>query len=82
MLHRVERQAKALSARAYAKPNTTLPDELRRLKYEQYQDIRFKTERMHWRGRGLPIELAFFHRGAIHLRFDVRAVGSHGLPSV
>ena len=61
----VERQAKALSARAYAKPNTALPDELRRLKYEQYQDIRFKTERMHWRGRGLPIELAFFHRGAI-----------------
>jgi glucans biosynthesis protein len=59
----VAQRAQALAAKAYAKRSGELPAELQQLKYEDYKDIRFRPERMHWRGQGLPFELAFFHEG-------------------
>lgn len=60
----VERRAQALAKAGYVKPPAAdLPDELRQLKHDDYQKIHFKPEYRHWHGKGLPIELAFFHRG-------------------
>src|SRR5688572_16643429 len=59
----VARRAKALAAKPHAKPAPKLPKELSALTYEQYRDIRYKSERFHWRGAGLPFELGFFHAG-------------------
>jgi glucans biosynthesis protein len=59
----VARRAKTLSDAAYAKRGGDLPKELQQLKYEDYKDIRFRPDRAHWRGLGLPFELAFFHEG-------------------
>lgn len=63
----VERRARAVANAAYVKPEASLPAELRELSYAQYQNIRFRPDHAHWRGKGLPIELAFFHRG---MRFE------------
>ncbi len=59
----LEQRAQALAAATFAKPDANLPAELRQLTYEQYQNIRFKPDHAYWHGAGLPIELAFFHRG-------------------
>jgi glucans biosynthesis protein len=59
----VAHRAKALAAKPQVKPAPKLPKELSALTYEQYRDIRYKSERYHWRGAGLPFELAFFHAG-------------------
>ncbi|HEX8988305.1 MAG TPA: glucan biosynthesis protein G [Rhodocyclaceae bacterium] len=63
----VARRAQALSEEAFVKPASELPKELQQLKYEDYKDIRYKPDRMWWRGQDLPFELAFFHEG---LYFD------------
>jgi len=77
----VAQRARALSEGAYVRPAANLPDALRALSYEQYQRIRFKPERAHWRGQGLPIELAFFHRGMVFDQAvkinEVTADGAH-----
>jgi glucans biosynthesis protein len=54
----------AETARApYKKPDTTLPPTIADLDYDQYRDIRYKSDQDIWRRDGLPFELAFFHRG-------------------
>lgn len=63
-------RAGALAGKPYQPAPETLPDELRRLNYDQYRDIRFKPERAHWRKEGLPFELMFFHLG----KFQTQAV--------
>src|SRR5688572_12443571 len=59
----VAKRAAALAAKPYAKPAQKLPKELMKLGYDQYRDIRFRTDRFHWRGTKSPFELAFFHPG-------------------
>jgi glucans biosynthesis protein len=59
----VAKRAAALAAKPYAKPAPKLPKELMKLGYDQYRDIRFRTDRFHWRGTKSPFELAFFHPG-------------------
>ena len=56
-------RAKALAAKPYANPASKLPKELAALSYDQYRDIRYRTDRFHWRGTKSPFELAFFHTG-------------------
>jgi len=58
----------ALSARELAdgsvtKPAPKLPDELRKLGYDQFREIRFKPAEAHWRDAKLPFALEFFHLG-------------------
>lgn len=59
----VAQRARELAAKPYAKPAPKLPKELLKLGYDQYRDIRFRTDRFHWRGTKSPFELAFFHPG-------------------
>jgi glucans biosynthesis protein len=59
----VAKQAAALSAKSYNASSTAMPEELARLDYDQYRDIRFKPERALWRAEKLPFELMFFHPG-------------------
>jgi len=40
-----------------------LPKELQGLTYDQYRDIRFRTDKSYWHNLNLPFELAFFHQG-------------------
>jgi glucans biosynthesis protein len=47
------RQVESLPA-SLLKPNIT---------YDQHRDIRFRTDRAHWRAESLPFEMMFFHPG-------------------
>jgi glucans biosynthesis protein len=79
----VEHRARALAKAAYVKPESELPKELRQLKYEQYQNIRFKPEQAHWGGRGMPIELSFFHQGmAFDLPVKINEVSEDGIREI
>jgi glucans biosynthesis protein len=79
----VAQRARDLAAKPYAKPAAKLPKELVALTYDQYRDIRFRTDRFHWRGAKLPFELAFFHTG---LYFDqpvrIHEVSSEGVREI
>ena len=59
----IAQRAKALAAKPHANPGPKLPKELASLTYDQYRDIRYRTDRFHWRDARLPFELAFFHQG-------------------
>lgn len=79
----VERRARDLSKATYVKPDTNLPAELKQLKFEQYQNIRYKSDQMHWYGRGMPIELSFFHRGAMYDQaVKINEVSSDGVQEI
>jgi glucans biosynthesis protein len=55
--------AKMLAARPYSPPPVTVPENLLKLNYDQYRDIRFRPEESLWRRERLPFELQFFHPG-------------------
>ncbi len=59
----VEAKAKELAGRAYQRDDADMPESLLGLSYDQYRDIRYKTERSIWRDEGLPFQIQAFHRG-------------------
>jgi len=59
-------RAKQLAAKPYQAPADTLPRELRELRYDQYREIRFKSDQAYWRRDKLPFELGFFHEGSYY----------------
>src|SRR5437763_1647062 len=59
----VRQLARDLAQKAYKPPDTSLPDTLKNLTYDQYRSIRFVPEKALWHGAGLPFEAQFFHRG-------------------
>lgn len=59
----VAARAAELAAAPYKEPRLDLPDDVRRLGYDQYRDVRFLPARALWRDAGLPFEVMFFHRG-------------------
>ena len=59
----VSRRAQQLAQAAYQGPQSSLPKEMRELKYDEYRDIRFRTDHGLWRAEKLPFELMFFHPG-------------------
>lgn len=59
--------AAALAAKPYVPPADNLPDELKKLNYDQYRDIRFSRENGPWYGKKLPFEIQFFHLGSLFL---------------
>ena len=59
-------RAKQLAAKPYQAPADTLPRELRELRYDQYREIRFKSDQAYWRKEKLPFELGFFHEGSYY----------------
>src|SRR6266540_1240094 len=79
----VARRAQQLSATAYKAPDKALPKALAQLGYDQYRDIRYRSDKNLWADVGLPFEIAFFHTG-YHFDFPVRihqvdAYGTHDI---
>ena len=68
----VRQAAEDLAARPYQAPQTSLPNYLSNLSYDQYRNIRFDPARAMWRGMHLPYQLEFFHRGFLYTgRVDI-----------
>ena len=59
----VRDMARMLAGKPYEAPDEQLPGGLKDLDYDQYRSIRFLPERALWRGKNLPFEAQFFHRG-------------------
>ncbi|MCP3097554.1 glucan biosynthesis protein [Myxococcus sp. K15C18031901] len=63
----VVQKARALAARPYQEPRSTLPESYKTLNYDAYRDIRFRPEKSWWRQEGLPFQAQFFHPGFFFL---------------
>lgn len=59
----VEAKARELAGQSYSRDDGGMPDVLAKLDYDQYRDIRFKTEKSFWRDEDLPFQIQAFHRG-------------------
>jgi len=62
----VAQRAALLANQAYRAPAVNLPDQVRKLNYDQYRDIRFKAARAIWRADNLPFEVQLFHPGLFY----------------
>jgi glucans biosynthesis protein len=60
----VAARAKQLAAASYKAPSVDLPNDVARLTYDQFRDIRYRPDRALWRSARLPFELTFFHQGS------------------
>ena len=56
-------QARRLAAAAFQASQDTLPPAMAKLSYDQYQSLRFRTDRTLWASAGLAFRLQFFHVG-------------------
>ncbi len=61
--HDVEHRAHQLANQAYKKPDAALPQELRSLDSEHYNQIHYKKGRMLWQDAKLPFEVDFYPPG-------------------
>jgi len=59
----VRQLARDLAQKPFKPPDTTLPDNLKDLSYDQYRSIRFLPERALWKDEHLRFQAQFFHRG-------------------
>ncbi len=59
----VRERARALAARAWRAPASSLPAGYAQLSYDDYRDIRYRAERALWRTEGRPFQAQFFHPG-------------------
>lgn len=67
--------AKQLAQKPYQPADQNLPDNLKKLDYDQYRKIRFAPERALWRTEGLPFQIQLFHRGFFYSnRVDIHEV--------
>jgi glucans biosynthesis protein len=62
----VRNLARALAQRPWQAPDSTLPDPLKNLDYQQYRSIRFDPGHALWHGQGLRFSAEFFHRGFLY----------------
>jgi glucans biosynthesis protein len=62
----VVERARALAARPYQAPRSTLPEAYARLSYDAYRDIRYRNDKAWWRGEGLSFQAQFFHPGFLY----------------
>lgn len=58
--------AAALAKQPFAEPVAPSAEQLKKLVYDQYRDIRFRPERALWRGEGLGHEIQFFPLGWLY----------------
>jgi periplasmic glucans biosynthesis protein len=65
-LDSVAAKAKKLAAAPYKQPETSVPDWLLKISYDQWRDIRFRPERALWRDGGSPFQVQFFHPGLFY----------------
>ena len=67
--------ARELAKKDFVPPPSDLPEAIADLTYDQYRDIRFKTEAAIWADTDLPFRLQLFHRGFYFAnRIDVAIV--------
>lgn len=59
-------RAKALAQRPFDAESAKIPDELSKLTYDSYREIRFRRERAFWREGGSDFRLLPFHLGFLH----------------
>jgi glucans biosynthesis protein len=64
----VAKQAQAMAAAPFRDPRGEVPGWLLEIGYDEWRDIRFRTDRALWRERGLPFEAQFFHPGLYYDR--------------
>jgi glucans biosynthesis protein len=80
----VAKQASAMAAESFRDPRGEVPGWLLEIGYDQWRDIRFRTDRALWGDRGLPFEAQFFHPGLYYDRVvrvhEVDASGVHEVP--
>jgi periplasmic glucans biosynthesis protein len=63
----LRQRARELATKDYhPEPGPELPDFLKSLTFDQYQDIRFRPEEAPWAKEHLPFGVQFFHRGFIY----------------
>jgi glucans biosynthesis protein len=63
----VREKARALATTDFHAPdNDDLPDFLKKLNYDSYQQIRFREEHTLWAGEPLRFAVQFFHRGYLY----------------
>lgn len=62
----VRKQAESLAAAEYVKPAVELPEPFDKLSYDQYRDIRFRTDRAIWRPDNLDFELQLLPMGWLY----------------
>jgi glucans biosynthesis protein len=71
----VRERARELSEAAYAPPDTSVPERLAGIGYDEYNEISFRSERGIWRDEPSDFEVQLFHRGFIFPhRMDVFVV--------
>lgn len=61
-------KAKTLAAAPYRPPKDIVSPVLLNATYDQWRDIRFKTDKSLWRSEKLPFEVQFFHPGFFYDR--------------
>jgi glucans biosynthesis protein len=80
----VAKQAQAIAATSFRDPHGEVPNWLLEIGYDQWRDIRFRTDRALWRDRNLPFEAQFFHPGLYYDRVvrihEIDAQGVHDVP--
>jgi periplasmic glucans biosynthesis protein len=59
----VQSLAKQLSAQPFVKPTASLPQAFRQLTYDQFRDIRFRTDQAIWRGENFDFEMQLLPMG-------------------
>ena len=60
----VRQLARETASKSYKAPDTKLPDNLKKLDYDHYRQIRFLPAHALWRDEKLPFQVQFFHRGS------------------
>jgi len=78
------KQARAMAGESFRDPRGEVPSWLLEIGYDQWRDIRFRTDRALWRDRSLPFEAQFFHPGLYYDRVvrvhEIDASGVHDVP--
>src|SRR5688572_5330656 len=63
----VAAKAKKLAAEPF-KPPPSVPEWLTKINYDQWRDIRFRTDQTHWRAPAGPFQMQLFHPGLFYDR--------------
>lgn len=62
----VKAEAKRLAGQPFSKPTIELPEPFNKLGYDQYRDIRFRSDKSFWRGENLDFEVQPFAMGWLY----------------
>ncbi|MCH5522083.1 glucan biosynthesis protein G [Pseudomonas syringae] len=63
----VAAKAKEMAGQKFEAPRSNLPNELRDMKFADYQKIRFRDDKAEWAGEKTPFKVSFYHQG---MHFD------------